>query len=288
MAFSLARRAAHFGLRANQEVKKETLFLLCSFANRHNNLLLLASASLKENWTWFKLKYDFEAWLCAAWVGWVDGRLQAERVLRLRSRLQMEKYAAAVIPAKGASFNVLANDYVNGTLQSEVLVELGHIPHQTPYEWWQALQAELSSRLPSSLPLEFKRNGSLTSKSVNRCYFLTHVVLLICRYGRAVVGKPVQLPDSTMDLLAATLNNYLEQTGRHARVNEEVFWELCSALQCLGVESPLVMKEQRAITSRFAGVEVQPDSRALSSDYQEMHFHFLAGVLVAGPSRVVG
>lgn len=288
----LARRAAYFGLRPtnDEEVKKETLFLLCSIANRHSTLELLASTSLKLNWTWFKSKYDFEAWLCAGWVGWAEGKAEMEVYLGSRMLLPFDITLAAVIPSKQCSYNELANVFVNGTLQSEVLSELGHNPYQKPHEWWHALEVVLTSRFPlppNELPLEFKRTGALTLKSTNRAYFLTHVVLLICRYGRADVGKPVQLRRSTISLLIATLNYYCCQTGMHAGQNDEVMWELCSALQCLGVESLLVKEEQRTITSRFESLEVEPDSLLLSSEYQEMHFHFLAAVLAAGPSRVV-
>ena len=287
----LAKRAHYFGLRYNRigalEEKKETIFLLSSlFAYRHTTLTTLAAESLKANWVWFMEKFEFEAWLCASWVGWCEGKRVAAKWISDH----IKSFAQTDIPHNDAPFHVLSNAFVNGTLQSEVLAALHLSPQQSPDEWWSALQAVLNDRFPQDpmeLPLRFHKDGSLVKESVNRAYFLTHVVLLICRYGQADPFTIVRLSRSTMSLLSRTIESYFDDTSMMEKGNEEVHWELCSALQCLGVDRLEVSQKQAQLVSRFESVEIEPAAVSLDSVYQEMHYHLLAGVLVAGPARVI-
>ena len=281
----LAKRAEYFGLRSStsREVKKETMFLLCSLAQRHPLLTTLAANGLRYNWSWFHVHFDFEAWLCASWVGWEEGKREVANTMSANVK-------QTHIPPKGCPFYVLNNIFVNGPLQSEVLTKLGLPAHHDPHEWWRALDDVLNERFPDdpkAFPLCFRKDGSLAATSVNRAYFLTHVVMLICSYGQVAPLSIVRLSKSTMLLLKSTIECYWEQTSAYVDKNEEVHWELCSALQCLEVDRHEIRRTQAELTSRFENVAIEPSAVSLGSMYTEMHYHFLAGVLVAGPARVI-
>ena len=207
----------------------------------------------------------------------------------VENTMMSENVAALThIPPKGSSFHVLCNTFVNGTLQSEVYTKLGLSAHHAPSEWWEALEGVLIERFPQDpkdFPLSFCKNGRLTVSCVDRAYFLTHVVMLICLYGQVVPLSYIKLRRSTTKLVALTIEYYWEQTSVHVDKNEEVYWELCSALQCIDVDKAEIRQTQAELTSRFENIVIEPAAVCLSSVYQEMHYHFLAGVLVAGPAR---
>ena len=87
------------------------------------------------------------------------------------------------------------------------------------------------------------------------------------------------------------INGYWDQMRDVTAGNEEVYWELCSALQCLGVDEEsdrvLIHTTQQTIINKFVNIETVTTRMTMKNVHQEMHYHILAAILVAGPSRVI-